>query len=109
MGLDRVLAHKKFSRDLAVAHALRYQFEYLKLPSRDAQVLSLSLVWDEPFAARDRHFLHNHLPSLRPNQIPRTAKIAATSPPYISIECSTTRKRYSVSFRTTMRTPPHAP
>src|SRR5712672_2660222 len=63
MGLHCVLAHKKLPRDLAVAHALRDQFEDLKLPSRDAQVLSFSLVWEEPFATRDRHFLHNHLPS----------------------------------------------
>jgi hypothetical protein len=85
MGLDRVLAHIKLPGDLAVAHALGYQFKDLKLAARDAEVLSFSLVRDERFPGRDRDFLHSDIGrvpvSLRPSQIPRPAKVAAVSPP----------------------------
>src|SRR5580698_10161594 len=69
MGLDRVLTHIKLLSDLAVAHALGYQFEDLKLAAGDAEVLPFFLVRDEGlFASRDRHFLHND-PLFRPCQL----------------------------------------
>src|SRR5580692_8645207 len=68
MGLDRVLTHIKLLGDLAVAHALGYQFEDLKLAARDAEVLSFFLVRNEGFASRDRHSLRNDL-LFRPCQL----------------------------------------
>src|SRR2546425_478624 len=70
MGLDRVLAHIKLPGNLAVAHALGYQFKNLELAARDAEVLSFSLVRDESFPGRDRHFLHN-------DPLPRSGQLDA--------------------------------
>ena len=44
---DRVLAYTQLFSDLAVAHALGYQFKDVKLAARDAEVLSFFLVRDE--------------------------------------------------------------
>src|ERR1700693_80658 len=47
MCLDRVLAHKKFFSNLAVAHSPRNQLQDLQLSPRNPQALSLSLVCDK--------------------------------------------------------------
>ena len=60
MGLNRVLAHKKLLRDLAVAQASGYQFKDLKLTTSDMEVLSFSLVGDERYPGRDRDLLDNN-------------------------------------------------
>ena len=59
MGLDGVLAHKELLGDLAVTHALGYQFKDLKLAARDVEVVSFLLVRDEGFTDKDRDFLYN--------------------------------------------------
>src|SRR3982074_926871 len=68
MRLDRVLADIELPGDLAIAHALRYQFEDFKLAARDAEVLSFPLVRGKWFPGRDADFLYND-PLPRPCQL----------------------------------------
>jgi hypothetical protein len=87
MGLNRVLAHKKLLRDLAVAQALGYQFKDLKLTASDREVLSFSLVRSVLPAATGNSLttIVCRLPvPLRPSQMPKTAKVAAIRP---TVDC----------------------
>lgn len=86
MGFHRVFADEELFRDLAVAEPRGNELQDLQLPSCDAELFQFAQVSVSKASSRTTGTslmttVSRGRVSFRPSQIPRPAKVTATSPP----------------------------